>query len=183
MRGADVRDSYRHDPNEDPSYFVRLQTLDGPREVRGKDIERAVAKSLTQPQRGDEVGLQRTGRDTVTVQRQEKDARGALQPQAMEVYRNRWVIKKREFFEQVPPPPRSSATRRSNRGRQYASIRSSREPISISVPPSSPREPYAIRRISGVSWLRCAMLLRTTSSAASRCSCANAPWKRRTARH
>jgi hypothetical protein len=87
-------------PTKIPLYFVRLQTLDGPREVWGKDIERAVAKSLTQPQRGDEVVLQRTGRDTVTVQRQEKDARGALQPKAMEVYRNRWVIEKREFFEQ-----------------------------------------------------------------------------------
>ena len=31
------RDAYRHDPNEDPSYFVRLQTLYGPREIWGKD--------------------------------------------------------------------------------------------------------------------------------------------------
>ena len=42
------RDAYRHDPNAEPSYFVRLQTPDGPREIWGKDIERAVAKSLTQ---------------------------------------------------------------------------------------------------------------------------------------
>ena len=94
------RDSYRHDPNEDPSYFVRLQTRDGAREIWGKDIERAVAKSLTQPQRGEEVVLQRTGRDTVTVLRQEKDAQGTLQPKPVETYRNRWVIEKREFFEQ-----------------------------------------------------------------------------------
>jgi hypothetical protein len=59
-----------------------------------------VAKSLTQPQRGDEVVLQLTGRDTVTVQRQEKNARGTLEPNAVETYRNRWVIEKREFFEQ-----------------------------------------------------------------------------------
>jgi len=93
------RDSYRHDPNEDSSYFVRLETRDGTREIWGKDIERAVAKSLTQPQRGDEVVLQRTGRDSVTVQRREKDAQGALQPKAIEAYRNRWVIEKREYFE------------------------------------------------------------------------------------
>jgi hypothetical protein len=86
-------------PTKIPLYFVRLQTRDGPREIWGKDIERAVAKSLTQPQRGDEVILQRTGRDTVTVQRQEKDAQGELQPKPVEVYRNRWVIEKREFFE------------------------------------------------------------------------------------
>ena len=83
------RDAYRHDPNEDPSYFVRLQTRDGPREIWGKDIERAVAASLTQPQRGDEVVLQRTGRDGVTVQRQEKDADGQIQSRPVDVYRNR----------------------------------------------------------------------------------------------
>ena len=94
------RDAYRHDPQEDPSYFVRLQTRDGPREVWGKDIERAVAKSLTQPQVGDEVILQRSGRDAVTVQRRARDSEGQLQEKAVEVYRNRWVIEKREFFEQ-----------------------------------------------------------------------------------
>jgi putative DNA primase/helicase len=94
------RDAYRHDPNKDPSYFVRLQTRDGPREVWGKDIERAVVKSLTQPQVGDEVILQRSGRDAVTVQRRALDSDGQLQEKAVEVYRNRWVIEKREFFEQ-----------------------------------------------------------------------------------
>jgi hypothetical protein len=94
------RDAYRHDPKEDPSYFVRLQTRDGPREVWGKDIERAVAKSLTQPQVGDEVILQRSGRDAVTVQRRARDSGGQLKEKAVEVYRNRWVIEKREFFEE-----------------------------------------------------------------------------------
>ena len=94
------RDAYRHDPQEDPSYFVRLQTRDGPREVWGRDIERAVAKSLTQPQVGDEVILQRSGRDAVTVQRRARDSEGQLKEKAVEVYRNRWVIEKREFFEE-----------------------------------------------------------------------------------
>ncbi len=94
------RDAYRHDPQEDPSYFVRLQTRDGTREIWGKDIERAVAKSLTQPQVGDEVILQRNGRDAVTVQRRARDSEGQLKEKAVEVYRNRWVIEKREFFEE-----------------------------------------------------------------------------------
>jgi hypothetical protein len=94
------RDAYRHDPQEDPSYFVRLQTRDGPRELWGKDIERAVARSLTQPQVGDEVILQRSGRDAVTVQRRARDSEGELKETAVDVYRNRWVIEKREFFEQ-----------------------------------------------------------------------------------
>jgi len=93
------RDTYRHDPNAELSYFVRLQTPDGPREVWGRDIERAVAKSLTQPQIGDEVILQRTGRDAVTVKRQERDAQGQLSTKEIDAYRNRWVIEKRDFFE------------------------------------------------------------------------------------
>jgi putative DNA primase/helicase len=93
------RDAYRHDPNEDPSYFVRLSTRDGVREIWGKDIERAVTKSLTQPQIGDEVVLQRTGRDAVTVKRQEHDPEGQLRSKNVEVFRNRWVIEKQSFFE------------------------------------------------------------------------------------
>jgi hypothetical protein len=93
------RDAYRHDPNEEPSYFVRLQTRDGTREIWGKDIERAVTKSLTQPQVGDEVILQRTGRDVVTIKRQERGADGLLRPKYAEVFRNRWVIEKQSFFE------------------------------------------------------------------------------------
>jgi Large polyvalent protein-associated domain 7 len=94
------RDAYRHDPDEDPSYFVRLETRDGPREIWGKDIERAVVKSLTQPQVGDEVILQRSGRDAVTVQRRVHHSEGQPKESAVEVYRNRWVIEKQEFFEQ-----------------------------------------------------------------------------------
>ena len=94
------RDAYRHDPNEDPSYFVRVQTREGSRELWGKDIERALAKSLTQPQVGDEVIVQSNGRDAVTVQRRERDAAGALKERPVDAYRNRWVIEKREFFEE-----------------------------------------------------------------------------------
>jgi putative DNA primase/helicase len=93
------RDAYRHNPNEDPSYFVRLQTRDGVREIWGRDIERAVTKSLTQPQIGDEVILQRTGRDAVTVKRQERDPQGQFRSKNVEVFRNRWAIEKQSFFE------------------------------------------------------------------------------------
>jgi hypothetical protein len=93
------RDAFRHDPSEDPSYFVRLKTRDGTRAIWGKDIERALAKSLTQPQIGDEVVLLRTGRDLVTVKRPERGADGQLTPKEVDVFRNRWVIEKESFFE------------------------------------------------------------------------------------
>ncbi len=92
--------AYGHNPQEDSSYFVRLQTREGSRELSGKDIERAVTQSLTKPQVGDEVILLRSGRDAVTVQRRERDSQGQSRGKATEVYRNRWVIEKREFFEQ-----------------------------------------------------------------------------------
>ena len=93
------RDAYRHDPNEESSYFVRLKTHDGTREIWGKDIERAVAKSLTQPQIGDEVVLQRTGREAVTVKRRERGSDEQSRPKNVEVFRNRWVIEKESFFQ------------------------------------------------------------------------------------
>jgi putative DNA primase/helicase len=93
-------DTYRHDPDAEASYFVRLGIPGGYREVWGKDIERAVAKSLTQPKIGDAVILQRTGRDPVTVKRRERDAEGALAEKEVPVFRNRWVIEKQSFFEE-----------------------------------------------------------------------------------
>jgi hypothetical protein len=92
-------DTYRHDPNEEGSYFVRLGVPGGYREVWGKDIERAITKSLTQPQVGDDVILQRTGRDAVTVKRPERGADGQASLKDVAVFRNRWVIEKAGFFE------------------------------------------------------------------------------------
>ena len=94
------RDSYRHDPNETPSYFVRLQTPEGKREFWGRDIERAIARSLSQPKVGDEVILQHTGRDAVTVKRREKDEKGEIHDRDFRAFRNRWAFETREFFEQ-----------------------------------------------------------------------------------
>ncbi|MBS0377214.1 MAG: hypothetical protein JSS29_01910 [Proteobacteria bacterium] len=94
------RDFYRHDPNEAPSYFVRLQTPKGPREVWGKDIERAVAQSLSQPKEGDDVVLQRVGSDAVTVRRQIRDEEGALREAPLATARNRWALETEEFLNQ-----------------------------------------------------------------------------------
>jgi len=93
------KDFYRHDSNEQQSYFVRLKTATGTREIWGKDIERAVAKSLSQPKVGDEVVLQRTGREVVTVKRREKDGQGELREREVGALRNRWVLETQEFFE------------------------------------------------------------------------------------
>ena len=93
-------ESYRFDPHQEPSYFVRIQTPDGKREIWGKDLERALTKSLTQPKIGDEIALRRTGADSVTVKRRERNADGqVLTEKELDTHRNRWVIEKREFLQ------------------------------------------------------------------------------------
>ena len=94
-------DTYRHDPHEPASYFVRIQTKSGQREFWGLDIERAIGKSLTQPQIGEKVTLQRAGRETVTVKRHERDPEGkVIASREVVTFRNRWVIERSDFFEE-----------------------------------------------------------------------------------
>lgn len=94
-------DTYRHDPHEAASYFVRIQTKTGQREFWGLDLERAIGKSLTQPQIGEEVTLQRAGREPVTVKRHERDPEGkVVGSKEVQTFRNRWVIERSDFFEE-----------------------------------------------------------------------------------
>ena len=94
------RESYRFDPRESMSYFIELGTEEGKRTIWGKDLERAMKQSLTQPQIGDVIGMRRTGADRVTVQRRDRDADGrVISQREVGASRNRWVVEKHEFFE------------------------------------------------------------------------------------
>jgi putative DNA primase/helicase len=92
------RDTYRHKTGEAPSYFVRLQTRDGLREIWGKDLERAMTRSLSQPNIGDEITLRTTGRDPVEVRRTVRNSAGQQDSTVVDAYRNRWVIEKTQFL-------------------------------------------------------------------------------------
>ncbi|HEX4050670.1 MAG TPA: LPD7 domain-containing protein [Steroidobacteraceae bacterium] len=94
------RANYRHDPHEPMSYFVKLDTSRGERLIWGVDLERAIKQSLTKPKTGDAVGLRAVRADPVTVKAAQRDARGEeIGEEAIQVYRNRWIIEKREFFD------------------------------------------------------------------------------------
>ena len=94
------RESYQFNPREATSYFVELGTPQGKRTIWGKDLERAMKHSLTQPQIGDEIAMRRIGVERVTVQRRERDADGrVIAEREVGAARNRWVVEKREFFE------------------------------------------------------------------------------------
>jgi hypothetical protein len=94
------RDRYRFDPHREMSYYVRIETGEDERTIWGKDLQRAIEQSLTQPKTGDEIGMRRTGSDPVTVKHRERDAEGrVLKEEDLAARRYRWVLEKREFFE------------------------------------------------------------------------------------
>jgi hypothetical protein len=83
------------------SYFVRLETPTGEREVWGVDLHRALKESLTRPQIGDEIGVRALRRDAVKVYREERDADGrVIGEKPLDAHRNAWAIEKREFFKE-----------------------------------------------------------------------------------
>lgn len=90
---------YQFRKGETPSYFVRLLTDRGERVLWGKDLERAIATSTTQPTIGERVGARRTGREAVTIVARERDADGRVVRQTEQLaHRNRWVVEKVQFF-------------------------------------------------------------------------------------
>jgi len=91
---------HQHDPEQDPSYFVRLRiNRGGEREIWGVDLERAIRQSLTAVQIGDRVGLRAVSREDFTLTKQQPDEHGRLKPAQVDAHRNRWVIEQRRFFD------------------------------------------------------------------------------------
>jgi len=94
------RATYRHDPREPMSYFVKIETSRGDRTIWGVDLERASRESLSRPQIGDEVGLRAVRQDAVKVRAHERDTDGKIVAEKdLDTHRNRWIIEKRAFFE------------------------------------------------------------------------------------
>lgn len=90
---------YRHDPNGPMSYFVRIETSRGEREIWGVDLERAFRESLTRPTIGDVVGLRAVGKEPVTVKSPKRDAGGKVIGERERLtHRNRWLVEQRDFF-------------------------------------------------------------------------------------
>lgn len=92
---------YRHDPRYDPSYFVRIETQGGEREIWGVDLQRALKESLTRPRVGDEIGVRALRRDAVKIRRPEHDDEGrVVGTTAVAAHRNGWIVEKRDFFRE-----------------------------------------------------------------------------------
>ena len=93
------RATYRHDPKEPMSYYVRIETPRGDREIWGVDLERAFRESLSRPTIGDEVTARSDNRDSVTVSTPQRDAAGrVIGKEEIATYRNRWIVERSDFF-------------------------------------------------------------------------------------
>jgi hypothetical protein len=83
------------------SYFVRLETSEGERDIWGVDLRRALKDSLTRPKIGDEIGVRALRRDAVKVFRPEHDVDGRMiGEKTLEAHRNAWIVEKRDFFKE-----------------------------------------------------------------------------------
>jgi hypothetical protein len=93
------RAPYRHDPKEPMSYYVRIETDRGDREIWGVDLERAFRESLSRPTVGDEVTARASGRDAVTVSAPQRDQDGrVIGREERATHRNRWIVERGDFM-------------------------------------------------------------------------------------
>jgi hypothetical protein len=93
------RANYQFRRDEAPSYFIKLLTQRGERLLWGKDLERALTASTTQPKLGEMIGARRVAREAVTITARQRDAEGRIVSQSEQLaHRNRWVVEKVQFF-------------------------------------------------------------------------------------
>lgn len=91
---------YQHQPTQQMSYYVHIETDRGDREIWGVDLERAFRQSLSTPGVGDEVGVRSIGRDPVTVRAPQYDAAGReVGREALETHRNQWIVERKDFLD------------------------------------------------------------------------------------
>jgi hypothetical protein len=90
---------YKRDTNNSPSYFLRLKTTQGERELWGIDLGRAIREGVSAPKIGDEVGVRAIRREAVKVWEPERDEEGNLTGEhRLETHRNAWIVERIEYF-------------------------------------------------------------------------------------
>lgn len=92
----------RHEfhPRGHPSFFVKILTDDGPRTIWGRELERALHKSRTQPQINDRVGIRENNLAPVSFVMRTRNAEGlVVATRQTDTPRPHWVIEKLEDFD------------------------------------------------------------------------------------
>lgn len=84
---------YNNDPQEKPSYFIKLVTKDGERTVWGKELPEALDKGRTKT--GDFIKLKHGGDKPVTVEANKRDEQGkVIGTHTIDANRNAWSVEK-----------------------------------------------------------------------------------------
>jgi hypothetical protein len=91
--------NYRFQVDQSPSYFLKVLTERGMQILWGKDLARAVAKSVTHVKIGDRIGVRRTGVEEFAIRER---AAGTHQTQDASaeriVRRTRWQVEHARYF-------------------------------------------------------------------------------------
>lgn len=85
----------------EPSYFVTVNTERGERTLWGRELERAIAASRTQPQLGEPIGVRENGISPMTVVMRERNPKGeVVTVNRADTPRGHWVIERRDWFDE-----------------------------------------------------------------------------------
>jgi hypothetical protein len=88
-------------PSAEVSYFVRIETLQGERIFWSQALQAALARSQSQPQIGDEVGVRENSIQPVTLIATVHDQRGnIIGKRRFDSPRVHWIVEKRSFFQE-----------------------------------------------------------------------------------
>lgn len=105
---------YEHNPENEQSYYVKLQTEAGEKVVWGVDLKRAVDEGKAEV--GDDVALAYQGRQAVTVKVKERDAQGKVIGEGERATnRNAWDVRKLETMREEAKERLTEAARNAER--------------------------------------------------------------------
>ncbi len=92
---------YQHNPNEDMSYYIKVETRSGEQTLWGKDFERAIKESLSHVKVGDRVGINHAGETAVTVKARRRDEDGNYtRREEVAAVKNRWLVERQDFLQE-----------------------------------------------------------------------------------
>lgn len=93
--------NYQFDRHAGLSYFVKLETPDGEQTLWGKDLERALERSLSRVSIGQEVVVRQLGAKPVTVIRPIRDEAGRIiEKTEVQTHLNRWSVERADFIRE-----------------------------------------------------------------------------------
>jgi uncharacterized Zn finger protein len=93
--------NYQFDRHAGLSYFVKLETPDGERTLWGKDLERALERSLSRASIGQEVVVRQLGAKPVTIIRPIRDEGGRIiERTEVQTHLNRWLVERADFISE-----------------------------------------------------------------------------------